>query len=241
VTPYYQDDLVMIYHGDATTFWPLRSDAVLVTDPPYGTGTYESDGDVTQHLARWIEDEFDSAAVFGWPEALVALCARSRLPSDWIVWWPRNAELRRGSPRGHTPREAEHIAVFGPVRWVHGAPSGANGDKLARVGYVSAKRRGTFHRAPQGKKFGDVWTDPSPGLGFQSRARLHPNEKPVAVMARLLQVVQDGLVFDPFMGSGTTLVAAKQLGRKAIGIEIDERHCERAAVRCSQEVLGLAS
>ena len=70
--------------------------------------------------------------------------------------------------------------------------------------------------------------------------RGHPTEKPVELMGRLLSKCPPGVVLDPFAGSGTTLRAAKDLGRKAIGIEIEERYAEIAARRCSQEVLPLA-
>jgi site-specific DNA-methyltransferase (adenine-specific) len=66
---------------------------------------------------------------------------------------------------------------------------------------------------------------------------LHPNEKPPELLQIILQRCPPGVILDPFMGSGTTLVAAKLEGRKAIGIEIEERYCEIAAKRLAQGVL----
>lgn len=69
---------------------------------------------------------------------------------------------------------------------------------------------------------------------------VHPNEKPVALMTQLLRDNVGEVVLDPFMGSGSVLLAAKKLGRKCIGIEIEEKYCEIAAKRLSQEVMNLS-
>ena len=74
--------------------------------------------------------------------------------------------------------------------------------------------------------------------GIHKEPRWHPTQKPVRLMRELVGLFSSPgqVVLDPFMGSGTTLVAAKKLGRKAIGIEIEEKYCEIAAKRLSQEV-----
>ena len=68
---------------------------------------------------------------------------------------------------------------------------------------------------------------------------MHPSPKPVEIMAQILKVVTPagGLVLDPCMGAGSTLRAAADMGRRAIGIEVEERYCEIAAERLRQKIL----
>jgi DNA modification methylase len=67
--------------------------------------------------------------------------------------------------------------------------------------------------------------------------RLHPTQKPLNLMQWCIGFLPAGDIVDPFAGSGTTLLAAKNLGRRAVGIEVSEKYCEIAAERCRQETL----
>ena len=86
--------------------------------------------------------------------------------------------------------------------------------------------------AGHAKVFRHLWMGALRGSEKSAEARAHPTQKPVVLMRWCLGFAPDAAtILDPFMGSGTTLVAAKQLGRQAIGIEIEERYCEIAARR----------
>lgn len=244
MTPYYDEDGVTIWHADCRHVLPgLAADAV-VTDPPYGTGHYATDGavftpDLLQTLAA-----IGPCAVFGWPERLVAICIAALLaPTEWVTWAPTNGACRGFNLHGLW-RDSESIAIFGGAGWKDlRRTRSESSSRLMEAAYAPLveSRSGCRTKGADLARLGDVWTDPAPGLAFQSRQRLHPNEKPAGIMRRLVEgASREGqVVLDPFMGSGTTLRAAKDAGRRAIGVEIDERYCEIAAKRLAQGVLAL--
>lgn len=91
-----------------------------------------------------------------------------------------------------------------------------------------------FYNLPPGKLgTSDVWTHNT------AKPNGHPAPKPMAFWCELLAALPPGVVCDPFLGSGTTLVAAKRLGRPAIGIEIEERYCALSVDRLRQTVMRL--
>jgi site-specific DNA-methyltransferase (adenine-specific) len=244
--PYYDHGGVTIYHGDAREIVPaleLDCDAdALLCDPPYGTGYYVNDTDIAAFIGG-ILGALDGCC-FGYPERLVRICELAqRYPSEWIVWWPTNGAVRGFNLAG-ARNETEHIAFFGAHRIAELRDSRTESSRrMVQKDYRhqdgGAGRGLDVQGDPETRRVGDVWQFPSPGLGFQHARRQHPNEKPEALMLRLVEAVSkpEQRIVDPTCGSGVSLWAARQLGRRAIGIDIDEQCCELSARRLAQEVL----
>lgn len=218
--PYYDEDGITIYHGDCREILPELAPVDLVlTDPPYGI-TYVSNmavGKGTQPLTN------DGTRVS-------LRMYRSVIPmlrTNHLLWFTRWDAW---------PDVWELLAPWFPMRgllvWDKGHPGmgdlahwGTSYELIASSGNgrIIGKRDGSILRFP-----------PVP-----SGNRKHPTEKPMALLRYLIEKLDAYTVLDPFAGSGTMLQAAKALGRRAIGIEIEEKYCEIAVQRLAQGVLAL--
>lgn len=223
VKPYYERDGITIYHGDCREILPSLKADVVVTDPPYGSITHDGAlGDGGR--SRLVDFESITA---GYLRAVMEFAQPRRW---WVSFmeWQHLAELESSPPFGL------EFVRFGVWVKPNGSPQ-FTGDRPG-TGWEAI---GIFH--PPGKKKWNgggrhaVWNRPV-------EQGQHPTTKPEPLVRELIRLFSDegDLVLDPFMGSGTTLVAAKLEGRKAIGIEIEERYCEIAAKRLAQGVLPFA-
>jgi site-specific DNA-methyltransferase (adenine-specific) len=259
---YYQDDAVTIYHGDSLAWIEAAPDCfsvdAVVTSPPYDNlRTYgghdpinllamisalskkvKSGGVIVWNTADATIDGSETGSSFR--HALWALQCGLKL-HDTMIWKKQNPlplNSRRYEPA------FEYMFVFS-----NGSPSAwnpikepalmagklVNGSQIDKEGNrVRAHGSGTPYNDMRVRH--NVWTYPV-GLG---ETEGHPAVFPEALARDHIQSWTNiaAIVLDPFMGSGTTLRAAKDLGRKAIGIEIEERYCEIAAKRMAQEVFS---
>ena len=210
----------------------LSRDVRFIFDPPYGNGAYETDKELPDEFYRWLIDNFQTVAFFGYPEKLISICVRIQaIPIEWITWHPTNKAAGRSND--YLPKETECIAVFGDM---------PNPDKITRKRSqhkFSMKITQSRGLSTLVARLGDVWNDASPGMAFNSHMRQHPNEKPVSLMTKLVTLCSNegDTVVDPTMGSGTTGVAALQLGRSFIGCELVNEHFETAESRVQSAAL----
>ena len=214
--PYYEHAGITIYHGDCREIAPSIERACVVTDPPYGlhksawSGQWKMSSESKKRIGRSRLWERPSWDVRVEQAVLDSIVNDSHRA---IVW---GGNYYQFPPRGSWlvwTKESDMTQAQAEFAWT-------NLDVPSRV----------FRLSPLGV-FGNG--------GRNGEFKEHPTQKPVALMSWCLGFIPDGTILDPFMGSGTTLVAAKNLGRKAIGIEIEERYCEIAAKRLAQEQLPL--
>jgi site-specific DNA-methyltransferase (adenine-specific) len=213
VKPYYEDTHagIVIWHADCRDVLPQLQADVLVTDPPYGVNGSFVSGD--------------------WGDAIVLGDESTELRDYVLAWWGGRPAIVFGSWKAGRPVGLRAVLV-----WDKGDAVGSGDltfpwkatswEEIYILGHGFAG-----HRGPGVLRYNAI----SPNFV----RRDHPTQKPIVLMRQLIAKCPTGIILDPFAGVGTTLRAAKDLGRRAIGIEIEERYCEIAARRLSQEVLPL--
>ena len=235
--PYYQEDGITIYHGDCRDILPhLEPVDLVLTDPPYGENQAEWDKqkppDVIWDLIVSAMNDGSCLYYWGfWGHADWILINAKRVglfPQSQLTWW-----FRTGRPEKKAYREDTESCWYFSL----GEPKIFNAEDYLEP-YEDESNYKRYNRI--GKHPGTVFIA-SRILHNHPENYNHPTQKPLSVIRKLVGISSDqnSTILDPFMGSGTTLVAAQQLGRSAIGIEIEERYCEIAIERLRQGVLGL--
>ena len=224
--PYYDHAGITIYHGDCREILPQVQADVVITDPPYGDEATHA-----KHLSMiTLRNGKPAGQVLGFSG--ISEHHMVELATEWCQKVPRWVVFTCEWKYGTALDRAGILIRLGIWRKPDGAPQ-FTGDRPA-MGWEAIA---ICHRA--GRK---RWNGGGKHAFYEypkgQNTSGHPTGKPFGLFADLIRdFSEEGeIILDPFMGSGTTLVAAKQLGRKAIGIEIEERYCEIAAKRLAQEV-----
>jgi site-specific DNA-methyltransferase (adenine-specific) len=238
--PYWTDGQVSLYLGDCLEVMEEMtpgSVAAVCTDPPYSSGgRRENSRSLRKSMLRseadddWIRGDAMSTQGFIWLMRQCGLQWRRILAPgghalsfiDWRMAANLAAALESADLRQH-PTLVWDKAAFGMGTIFR--------NQHEFIVHMSAGNPSD----PQRRDVGNVLRFPA------VRGGVHPTEKPVPLLHTLLSVVTPpgGVVLDPFAGAGSTLMAARDLDRPAIGIESDERWCEQAARRLSQSMLTL--
>jgi DNA modification methylase len=217
--PYYERGGIVICHGDCREFLkgPLNHRSLFVTDPPYGIDLHNHGRNDGRRRRQSFEIAGDADPYLG-QMAIDALQSRPLIAfasplKPWLGDWDQYLVWNKGPAVGG----GGHPVNYWKFTWEL--------IQCARLGPLAGQRDCAVLNYPV----------------VPADSRDHPAEKPLELVQYLLwkASISGPLIVDPFMGTGPVLVAAKNLGLEAIGIEIEERYCEIAAKRLSQEVLNL--
>ena len=217
--PYYADGLVTLYLGDCMEVTEWLSADVLVTDPPYGIA--------------WKSGQFSNATVA--IEQEVANDHNPAVRDAALALWGDRPALVFGSWRVPRPPGASNRLIWYKASNIPGhrtQPWYSADEEIYQLG------TGFIGKPEQNV----LTTNDRRDGAYGEVAKLgHPTPKPVGLMERLVTKCPPGVIADPFAGVGSTLIAARNNGRKAIGVELDESYCETIAKRLGQQAFDFGA
>ena len=221
--PYYQDDLVTLYHGDCLELadvWTVAD--VLVTDPPYGINAESKQGS-QRRAGRKTEQSRRVNPISGDLSVAVRDSA--------LIAWGEKPRVVFGSWRAPRPEPVDHRLIWHKKGMGPGPLCSSFMIQDEEI-YITGK--GFIRTSPPMRSVIET-TEPRQGAAGPAATIGHPTPKPIGLMELLIGRCLPGVIADPFAGSGATLLAARNLGRAAIGVELEERYCEIIAKRLSQQ------
>lgn len=239
-TPYYEDERVTLYNGDCRDVMASmeeRSVAAVITDPPYSDRTHEmtrsNSNRAKEHGNRVLSGAFGFDSITA-EDLSDALATAGRISQRWLV---ANIDYRHAFVFSETPPPGLRLLRIGV--WVKTNPNPQiSGDRPAQGWEAIAY----MHR----DDLRPSWTGGGKAANFvlpNAQKHGHPTTKPIEMVRQFVRWFSNpgDVIFDPFAGSGTTLRAALDEGRRAIGVELDEKYCELIATRLSQGAFDLGA
>ena len=248
--PYYQDEWVTIYHGDCREILPqLPKVDLVLTSPPYNkhsasrkphpTDTWSGGGAAISYGSYM--DDMPEAEYQEWQVDIINKCLLKLCDTGSFFYNHKNRTVNHG--------------IISPLEWLLKSNAIIKQEIIwNRMGIVEIDKIRFYPKTerlywllksatqpyfnPDRAFLTDIWDiPPSQNADRHNHSAPFPEELANNCITAATQA--NGLVLDPFLGSGTTAYCAKKLNRKCIGIEIEEKYCEIAAKRCSQSVMRL--
>jgi site-specific DNA-methyltransferase (adenine-specific) len=213
MNPFYKDELITIYYGDCRDVLPNITGDLLMMDPPYGMGDVWIREDVGKLVRRELAEWDRDFDPTAYPFRDLPLVA---FTVDWRI------------PEWYSIRPKGRLMAWTKTNYPHNL----RGHVISNVEWIFFDAKFIYREYANSR---------ASIIGPSEQNRQHPAQKPLWLMSELLQMFEGKVVIDPFMGAGTTLRAAKELGIHAIGIDVKEEYCEISANRCRQEIVPLVS
>jgi site-specific DNA-methyltransferase (adenine-specific) len=231
VSLYYQDDYVTLYHGDSfEVMAEMASDSIdcVITDPPYTERTHSK----AKATRKGVIEDGISFNAFTEETLDKAFAEMGRLTKGWVIATLDYNHAFRFESQPPLGLRQMRVGVWVKNNYMPQITGDRPAQGWEAISYLYKPSRAVWNGGGQSGNYVSNLSTPTG----------HPTPKPLAMVSSFVERFskEGDAILDPFAGGGTTLVAAKNLGRKAIGVELEEKYCELIAKRLSQDTFDFS-